>query len=229
MNVSIKHLQNELKSQWLGNPPTQKKRRVYFLKLYFRKTPTPQFWVPSWELTLIFLPKRHFWVVDFPFPKVGYVSFLEVNLGGWPFPPMCRCLRHQWPFEASIYQPRLTDADSKFQVEIPGRIHPPCAWYTLPETNIPPETLGCFKMSFSLGRPPTRCHVKVLGSVWGKSCFEMKMKGIWNYGIEIPRTNVRNMILWKLSSAKSKRIPYTPSSGVSLWTPSKIICLSGNP
>ena len=105
---------------------------------------------------------------------------------------------------------------------------PTFAWYTLPETNIPPETLG-WKMSFSLGRPPTRCHVKVLGSVWGKSCFEMKMKGIWNYGIEIPRTNVRNIILWKLSSGKSKRIPCTPSLGVSLWTPSKIICLSGNP
>ena len=32
--------------------------------------------IPSWELTYQ-LPKWYFWVDDFPFPKVGYVSFLE--------------------------------------------------------------------------------------------------------------------------------------------------------
>ena len=35
--------------------------------------------LPSWELTYPF--PKHFWVDDFPFTEVGYISSLECNHG----------------------------------------------------------------------------------------------------------------------------------------------------
>ncbi len=49
------------------NPWSQKKgqQRIYIPNIHLHN------YLPSWELT--YLLQRHFWIDEFPFPKVGYV------------------------------------------------------------------------------------------------------------------------------------------------------------
>ncbi len=52
--------------------------------------------LPSWERSHIH-PKRHFWVDDFPFPKVGYVSFLEgIYFGAFPSVFFLKVYTFEW-------------------------------------------------------------------------------------------------------------------------------------
>lgn len=119
-------------------------------------------------------------------------------------PPMCQ-VTAPVTSEASIYQPRLTDADSKFQVEIPGRIHPLLCGIPSLKRTVCTWNTRLFQDEFQFGKASYQMPCESFGECMGKVLFwnederNLELRN-WNSKNKCEEYNTLKTLKWKVKT-----------------------------